>query len=107
MPDIQLDAAAMRSLYVRGSMVDKHIERLAKETYDISQLIVPQPGRERPPADATGRLKQSGRLKKSAQRSWDVEYQAPYAVYVELGTRHMRPEPYLRPALLAVIRAHG
>ena len=25
--------------------------------------------------------------------------QAPYALWVELGTRHMRAQPYLRPAL--------
>lgn len=33
-----------------------------------------------------------------------VESKASYGLYLELGTRYMKPRPYLRPALSAVIK---
>ncbi len=69
--------------------------------------------------DATGRSvvqiaetyapKRTGRLATSiayhvdyASHTLTISVGAPYGVFVEYGTRHMRPQPYLRPALNTV-----
>ena len=47
----------------------------------------------------TGRLRASiepGDVEGDSVKVWA---RAPYAGYVEQGTRHMAPQPYLRPAL--------
>lgn len=36
-----------------------------------------------------------------------VRASAPYALWVEIGTRHTRPRPYLRPALGTVLALGG
>lgn len=38
----------------------------------------------------------------SRGREFTVEYGAPYALYVELGTRHSAPQPYIIPAVNGV-----
>lgn len=47
----------------------------------------------------TGRLRSSIRVAKVDRDRAVIEAGAPYAGYVELGTRYMRAQPYLRPAL--------
>ncbi len=42
----------------------------------------------------------TGRLRNSIHREGDsIVVSAPYAGYVEFGTRNMAPQPFLRPAL--------
>lgn len=104
MADIDLDNAAIARLGSNGSDVDQYIRRLAITAYNISQGLVPQPGQPDDPY-ATGQLKESGSVKRGEGAStWDVEYSSGHAIYVELGTRYMSAEPYLRPALLAAVR---
>lgn len=106
MSDVRVDASLNRDLTARGGEVDRHVRRVADTAYAISQLKVPQPGEPDDPY-ARGRLKASGSVKRGPGRStWDVEYSARYAIYVELGTRNMHAEPYLRPALLEAVRFH-
>jgi HK97 gp10 family phage protein len=47
----------------------------------------------------TGRLRASIGTGHIDGNSAVVQASAPYAGYVELGTRYMRAQPYLRPAL--------
>lgn len=104
MADIQIDNAALASLTARGGPVDEHIHRIADRAYGISQFLVPQPPRPENPY-ATGALKASGKVQRNGA-SWEVEYGTNHAIYVELGTRYMRAEPFLRPALLAAVRSY-
>ena len=50
------------------------------------------------PAD-TGALRNSLAAAKERELTWRVTANADYAVYVEMGTRHMDAQPYLDPAL--------
>ncbi len=46
----------------------------------------------------TGRLRDSIRISRARRGEAIVEATAPYAGYVEYGTRYMKPRPYMRPA---------
>jgi hypothetical protein len=106
MNDVTIDRDVEATLGARGGDVDSHIHHLADVAYGISQQLVPQPGRPNDPY-ATGRLKASGKVQRGpGLATWEVEYGTDHAIYVELGTRYMHAEPYLRPALLAAVR-HG
>lgn len=69
------------------------LRRLADEVADDARRIVPVD---------TGLLRSSIRVGAVTPRSARIHADAPYAAYVELGTRHMRAQPYLRPALYRV-----
>lgn len=50
----------------------------------------------------TGNLKKSIRYKKQPRKGqsyYQIKVGAKYGVYVEYGTRHMRAQPYFRPAI--------
>jgi HK97 gp10 family phage protein len=47
----------------------------------------------------TGRLQRSIGVRSVNSETAVVEASAPYAGYVELGTRYMKAQPYLKPAL--------
>jgi hypothetical protein len=107
MNDVHVDPAGVHDLTRRRGDVDQHVRRMAQTTHAVSQRYVPQPGDPFDPY-ATGRLKASGKVERGPGRAtWDVTYgnrRVNYAIYVELGTRHMHAEPYLRPALLETVR---
>jgi hypothetical protein len=107
--DVRIDTVEIHRLTDRGAEVDRHVHRVADTAYAISQRLVPQPGDPFDPY-ATGRLKVSGTVERGPGRAtWDVTYgnrRVNYAIYVEMGTRHMHAEPYLRPALLEAVRFH-
>ena len=50
----------------------------------------------------TGRLHKSIRHRVVSSRTVRISARTRYAVYVELGTRYMMAQPYLRPALFQV-----
>lgn len=54
----------------------------------------------RAPID-TGNLRGSHYFKPAGQFTYEVGASAAYAIYVELGTRYMRAQPYLIPAWVA------
>lgn len=100
MADYEIDDAALASLASPGAESDQYIHDLAEQAYAISQQMVPQPGASK--GYSTGALKASGVVERDG-RDWVVAYHRDYSVYVEMGTRYMSPQPYLRPALLAAV----
>lgn len=55
-----------------------------------------------------GNLKQSkGYRPGDKSNEMIVGYNAPYAVYQEFGTRYMKPQPFMRPAIDLVIKGTG
>jgi len=64
--------------------------RLARAVRDDAKRIVPV---------RTGRLRASIGISDPGRDRVVVDATAPYAGYVELGTRYMKAQPYLRPAL--------
>lgn len=107
MTEIRLNNAAILLLGSNNTDVDRYIKKLATTAYNISQQLVPTKGQPDDPY-ARGPLKESGKVKRGPGTStWDVEYGTRHAIYVELGTRHMKAEPFLRPALLAAVRSRG
>ncbi len=56
----------------------------------------------------TGHLKSSiGYIYRQSDHTLQLYADAMYAIFVEYGTRHMRPQPYIRPALLEAGRLAG
>ncbi len=66
------------------------LERVVEAVADEARDIVPY---------RTGRLHSRISGKVLSSRRGRVSAKTHYAVYVELGTRYMRAQPYLRPAL--------
>jgi HK97 gp10 family phage protein len=66
---------------------------IAKAAQDIEARA-----KERAPVD-TGRLRTSIKASRVGELHWKVQVGAEYGVYVEHGTRHMRAQPYLMPAV--------
>jgi HK97 gp10 family phage protein len=46
----------------------------------------------------TGHLKSTGHIVEVSPTRAEIRYDADYALYVEEGTRHMRAQPFLKPA---------
>ncbi len=56
----------------------------------------------------TGQLRASiGYVYRQNDHTLQIYADATYAIFVEYGTRHMRPQPYIRPALLEAGRLAG
>lgn len=72
--------------------VDQIVEKVAADMMADSQT--------RAPID-TGNLRGSHYFKRKGVAVYEVGASAAYAIYVELGTRHMRAQPYLVPAWVA------
>lgn len=107
MSTITINDSGIKALTAQGGDVDKHIRKIAQTAYVISQQLVPTRGQPDDPY-ARGPLRESGKVKRGPGPStWDVEYGTNHAIYVEFGTRHMKAEPFLRPALQAAVRSHG
>ena len=52
-----------------------------------------------------GNLRNSkGYRRGERQNEMIVGYNAPYAIYQEFGTRYMKPQPFMRPAIDLVIK---
>lgn len=82
---------------VMAAGVDALIEGLAHELQLRLAHDVAEEARDRAPR-RTGRLAASIGVADEGD-TVVVQATAPYAAYVELGTRKMRAEPYLMPAL--------
>lgn len=81
------------------------VERRAEAWLTSSTAVATNAARRQAPV-RTGRLRDSivsVPLKRRGGRTTaGVWAQAPYALWVEIGTRRMRAQPYLRPALETV-----
>jgi HK97 gp10 family phage protein len=54
-----------------------------------------------PPANSTGQLVRSIKVKKT-NNGQEVTIDAEYAAFLEYGTSRMRPRPFIMPALMKV-----
>ncbi|MFW0790103.1 HK97-gp10 family putative phage morphogenesis protein [Gordonia sp. CPCC 205333] len=72
------------------------LARLDKPTREATRAVARQAARLAP--KRTGRLARTNRPRNSGGLG-AVENRTRYAGYVENGTRYMREQPYLRPAL--------
>jgi HK97 gp10 family phage protein len=49
----------------------------------------------------SGKLRNSIKSKKKDNNLWEIVADVPYSYYVEMGTSHEAPHPFLRPATYA------
>lgn len=84
-----IDSAAVARV-PSSADVSESMDKLAETIFEESQSFVPV---------ETGHLKESG-FTDSDGSAHRIGYTADYSAYVELGTRYMNAEPYLRPAAL-------
>lgn len=100
--DIILDQAAItRLLKSPQGMVGVHLIKAANAVERSAKRLCPVD---------TGRLRASitHRIARDAQGLLAlVGSNVHYAIFVELGTRYQRAQPYLRPALRSAIRGGG
>ena len=73
---------------------EQHMSQLAQAVSNEAVRLAPVD---------TGELRQSLRARKVAPKTWRISASAPHALFVEFGTRRTRAQPYLRPALRAVV----
>ncbi|WP_422929193.1 HK97-gp10 family putative phage morphogenesis protein [Singulisphaera sp. PoT] len=90
-----------------GDRVQKHLIEAIGEKMRRAGEAAAQEARSLAPA-RTGTLQSSiGYSYDESSRTLRVSVEAPYAAYVELGTRNMPARPFLRPALEAIAREFG
>jgi len=100
---VDIDTDAVAELLEVGGDVDDFCHEIVDLAYDISQRLVPQPGRPGDPY-AKGPLKASGKVNRGTHPGeWELVYGTDHWQYVEYGTRHMKAEPFMRPALLGAV----
>lgn len=87
----------------KADHVRKRMEQLGVQRVEQLAQLVAGEAQKLAPID-TGELRQSIRARKIEEGHARVSAHAPHALYVELGTRYMRAQPYLRPALHSVMR---
>lgn len=85
------------------NVMAKGLRIVADEIISDARRVVPV---------ATGRLRSSIGLQVPPSQEGNrvtatIEATAPYAAYVELGTKNTRPRPYLGPAAEAARRKYG
>lgn len=81
---------------ITGNLKSKVPQIVAKAALDIEAGA-----KVRAPVD-TGFLRGSITGRRISDEHWQVTVGADYGIYVEMGTRHMAAQPYLRPAVDAV-----
>lgn len=82
----------LKRLETSLAKMDNHIEDFCRDVVASAKLRVPVD---------TGKLKWSIRYTKQGKGRFEISADAPYAGHVEYGTRRMRAQPYLRPAVNA------
>lgn len=87
----------------RGAQVQSALDQAMQDAMDATAEAAKEAARERCPVD-TGLLKSSIYAQVdarggTARRTLTVGADAPYAVYVELGTDRAPAQPFLRPAI--------
>lgn len=72
--------------------VDRAVESVATAIYNDAVGAVPV---------RTGQLRGSATKTRVAPAHWSVAFSAPYAVFVDRGTRYMRARPFLTQQAMA------
>ena len=93
---------ADKQLYLLALMVEREAKQGMKGArHGVKYPNLPNtssaPGE--PPAVQTGFLVRKITTEKIGRLAYKVGVNVPYGLYLELGTRHIRPRPWLRPAL--------
>lgn len=91
--EIKIDKQAIDRL-VEGEVMD-NIEKWADEIVEQAQTLAPV---------KTGRLRQSIRKEDPAEKKIDIIADTEYSLYIEYGTKNRTPQPFLRPAMIKVIK---
>lgn len=93
---------------VRWVVEENNWPKLVRELEDKADLIVRktamdiEAGAKVRAAVDTGVMRASIQASRVADRHWRVTVGAEYAIYVEYGTRHSAPQPFMDPAVAAV-----
>jgi HK97 gp10 family phage protein len=75
--------------------VDTKMRKTGEAIVSIARELAPE---------RTGQLKAGiGYTYRQSDQTLSIHADAPWSVFVEYGTRHMRPQPYLRPAIQRVM----
>jgi len=77
-----------------------HLEQAAINAVQKVAADMKADAQQRAPID-TGHLRASAYYRRNSALVYRVGFTASYALYVELGTRRMRAQPYLIPAWVA------
>lgn len=92
--DLQLDTTEVEALFAElaqtPAKVDATTEEFCRDVVKSAKTRAPH---------RTGKLKWSIRYTKDKQNQFTIEAGAPYAGFVEYGTRKMAPQPFLEPAI--------
>ncbi len=79
--------------------IDTRMRAAGQAVVARAQTLAPQ---------RSGHLRASiGYVYRQQDHTLQIYADAMYAIFVEYGTRHMRPQPYIRPALLEAGRLQG
>lgn len=95
---IRIDGAAegrrMKQLF---ESVSDQVATESERELERAVLQMENDAKAMAPVD-TGRLRNSIGHRKVSHAEWEVGTNVPYAELVEYGTKHTKPQPYLRPA---------
>lgn len=90
-----------------GDRVKQQLKRKVDERMMLAGHAIVDEARRLVPVRG-GQLRDSiGFTYRQSDRVLQVHADAPYAVFIEFGTRFMRAQPFLRPAINAADRAFG
>ena len=91
----------VKVIYNHSQATSQQVQRQLIEIIQAATYAVEADAKKRAPVD-TGALRNSIQSSFPAPKTGMVSASVEYAPYVELGTIHNRPQPFLFPALKAV-----
>lgn len=114
MADVTITVVARSRLDSMAHALDDAMDKVAHDTADFARdaarasMVASGGGRVygghvasapgRPPAIWTGQLFASVHTEHLGPYNYAADASAPYSGYLEYGTRHMAPRPFMRPA---------
>jgi HK97 gp10 family phage protein len=54
----------------------------------------------------TGKMASMTKAQKKRPHNWSILSDVDYSTYVELGTKRQRAQPFLRPAMLGIVKSY-
>jgi HK97 gp10 family phage protein len=96
-----INAAIRNGFSFAGDEIVKEMKRLITTGSKTGRMYgshqASAPGES--PANKTGKLAESGNYKLRGSRQMEVGEEADYAIFLELGTKRMRPRPHVMAAI--------
>lgn len=93
---VTADFSKLNALFSEMALTQEKADGVMEEFCET----VTDSARLRAPVD-TGKLKRSIRYVREREGQYTISADAPHAAYVEYGTRKMRPQPFMGPAVAA------